>query len=106
MRVLLDESLPRGLGKLLTGHDVRTVPGTGWAGLKNGELLERAQEEFDVFMTMDTNLPYQQTLERFRMAVIVLRAPTNRLPDLRPMIPEILRALPDVQPGELRWVGA
>lgn len=65
MRVLLDESLPRGLAALIAGHDVSTVVEMGWSGMENGQLLERASEEFDAFVTIDANLPYQQGLKRF-----------------------------------------
>jgi hypothetical protein len=67
---------------LLSDHHVTTVAEAGWAGMKNGELLERATENFDVFVTIDANLPYQQALERFRIGVVLLRAPSNRLADL------------------------
>ena len=62
MRILLDESLPRKLSQELTGHEVRTVQRLGWAGLKNGELLHRASGKFDILITGDQNLEYQQTL--------------------------------------------
>ncbi len=106
MRVLLDESLPRDLARELHGHEVDTVPAIGWAGLKNGELLERASGRYNVFLTVDANLPYQQTLSRFAMGVVIVRAKTNRIDDLRPHVPAILTAIADVAPGELRWVGA
>jgi len=65
MRVLLDECLPRGLKKHLHEHDVKTVPEAGWAGLKNGELLRVASGNVDVFVTIDSNLAYQQTVTGF-----------------------------------------
>lgn len=106
MRVLLDESLPRGLADLLSGHDVRTVPEAGWAGMQNGELLEKASESYDAFVTIDANLPYQQVLERFAIGVVLLKAPSNRLADLEPLVPEILARMDGIEPGELRKVGA
>ena len=106
MRVLLDESLPRGLAKLLSDHDVVTVPEAGWAGLQNGELLERASESYDAFITIDANLPYQQVLKRFAIGVVLLKAPSNRLADLEPLVPEILARLDGIEPGQLRRVGA
>jgi len=72
--VLLDECVDRRLAGDIRGHDVKTVPEAGWAALKNGDLLRRAQHEFDVFITTDRNLPFQQDLSRFSVAVIVLRA--------------------------------
>ncbi len=106
MRVLLDECVDRRLAGDIQGHDVKTVPQAGWAALKNGELLGRAQPEFDVFVTVDRNLPFQQDLSRFSIAVIVLRAPSNRVTDLRSLIPQLLTALPVAKHGEVTWVGA
>jgi hypothetical protein len=79
VKVLLDECVDRRLARDIAGHEVRTEPETGWAGLKNGELLKRAQEQFDVFVTVDRNLPFQRDLSVFSIAVVVLRAQTNRL---------------------------
>lgn len=72
MRVLLDECIDRGLAKEIEGHDVVTVPQAGWAGIKNGDLLRLAQEQFDVLVTVDRNLSFQQHLPKFTIAVIVL----------------------------------
>ncbi len=72
MRLLLDESLPRKLKRLLVPHEVRTVPEMGWASKKNGELLRLAQGRFDVFITADQKLPKQQNLSTFTVAVVVL----------------------------------
>jgi predicted nuclease of predicted toxin-antitoxin system len=77
VRVLLDEQLPRHLARDLTGHQVRTVQQEGWAGLTNGELLQRAADSaFDVFVTADQNLEFQQNLTRARLGVVVLVAPS------------------------------
>ena len=83
-----------------------TVPDAGWAALKNGELLARAQQEFDAFVTVDRNLPFQQELSRFSIAIIVLRAQSNRVQELRTLIPQLLAALPASRRGEVTWVGA
>ncbi len=105
MRVLLDEQLPRQLAPYLTGHDVRTVQQQSWAGLKNGALLTRAEEaEFEVFVTGDRNLEYQQNLARRKLGVVVLVAPSNALEDLLPLVPETLEAISTVRPGEVRRV--
>lgn len=77
MRILLDECIDRRLAKDIEGHEVRTVPQMGWAGIKNGDLLVRAQDQFDVFVTVDRNLSFQQNLPYFNIAVVVLQAPTN-----------------------------
>lgn len=74
--------------------------------MKNGELLGRAQPEFDAFVTVDRNLPFQQDLAHFSIAVIVLRAPSNRVADLRVLLPELLVALPVAKRGEVTWIGA
>jgi len=106
VRVLLDECIDRRLAAHVAGHEVTTVPQAGWAGRKNGELLALAAASFDAFVTVDRNLSFQQHIPRFSIAVIVLRAPSNRLVDLRPLIPRLLEVLSTVRPGALTWVGA
>lgn len=91
MRVLLDESLPHDLAVELTGHDVQTVAGVGWAGLANGELLRRARDQFDIFVTMDQNLQYQQNLKAIGMPVVLIHARSSRMVDLQPRVPAIWR---------------
>ena len=93
MRVLLDESLPRPLAALLSGHEVRTVAAVGWSGTENGELLRLAAEHFDVLITADRNLEHQQNLRALPVAVVVLVASTNRLESLAPLVPELLEFL-------------
>lgn len=105
MRVLLDECVDWRLAREITGHDVVTVPDAGWASAKNGDLLALAQENFDVFVTVDRNLSFQQHLPSFSVAVVILRARTNRLVDLRPLIPKLLGVLPSAKRGEVTWVG-
>jgi predicted nuclease of predicted toxin-antitoxin system len=101
MRVLLDECLPRKLGRLLDGHEVQTVQQSGWSSLRNGELLERACHHFDVLVTVDSSIPFQQNLEASGMAVIVLSAQTNRIEDLAPLVPQILDALQGIRPADM-----
>ena len=98
MRVLLDESLPRPLGRLLVGHTVRTVGQAGWASFKNGVLLALAANEFDVLITADQNLEFQQNLKALPVAVLVVVADSNRLESLEPLIPQILSALDVLEP--------
>lgn len=105
-RVLLDECLPRGLKNSLADHDARTVPEAGWGGKANGELLALAQGEFDVFVTVDRNLTFQQNLDNLRVAVVVLVAGGNRLLDLLPLIPALREAIDSVRPGEVRRVSS
>ena len=85
---------------------MKTVPEAGWAALKNGDLLSRAQHEFDALVTTDRNLPFQQDLSRFSIAVIVLRAQSNRVTDLRRLIPDLLAALPPAKRAAVTWIGA
>jgi predicted nuclease of predicted toxin-antitoxin system len=93
VRVLLDECLPRRLKQELLRHDVRTAPEMGWASKRNGELLQVAQREFDVFLTVDRNLQQEQNLANFDIAVIVLVARSNRLDDLRPLMSAVRESL-------------
>jgi hypothetical protein len=104
VNILLDECIDRQLAKEIEGHEVVTVPQAGWAGIQNGELLRRAQEQFDVFITVDRNLSFQQHLPQFSIAVIVLQAPTNRLKDLRPLVPQLHRMVPLAPKGQVTWV--
>ena len=105
MRVLLDECVDRRFAMDVVGHDVKTVPDMGWATIKNGELLALAERVFDAFVTVDRNLAFQQNLSRFDIVVVILRARTNRLADLRPLVPALLRAPTAARRGELVWVG-
>ena len=100
MRLLLDECLPRKLAGLHTGHEVKTVPEMGWAGIANGQLLALAEKQFDVFVTIDGNLPQQQDLTSFKWAVAVLVCRSNRLSDLAPLAPKLLASLPKLNKGE------
>ena len=101
MRVLLDESLPEELAGELGLPETHTVGQLRWAGLKNGVLLGRARDAgFTVFLTADQGLPYQQNLTSFGLAVIVLHGRSNRIEDLRALIPQIRRAILVVSPGQ------
>ena len=107
MRILLDENLNWRLERFLPGHEVRSVPLLGWAGLKNGRLLQQAADEgFEVLLTLDGSLASQQNLATVRLAVIALRAVSNRLEDTSPLMPEVLALLPTLQPGQVIEVGA
>jgi hypothetical protein len=78
-----------------------TVPEMGWAAKTNGELLSLARGEFDAFLTADQNLEYQQNLSEADIPIIVLAAPSNRFDDLRPLIPDVLRALENIESGQV-----
>ncbi len=106
MRVLIDENLPRKLASYLQGHDCRTVTECGWAGRKNGELLSLAEPLFDVLLTLDKSVPYQQDVSSGRIAVLIVRARSNRIQDLLPSVPECLAALERIRPGEVIRVGS
>lgn len=99
MRVLLDECFPRALRVELPGHEVTTVAEAGWAGVKNGALLQLAATRFEVLLTVDRNLEYQQNFSSLTIAVIVVDAPSNDVEILRPLMPKVLEALPKVKSG-------
>jgi len=100
MRVLLDECVPRKLRQELAEHEVRTVTEKGRSGVKNGKLLALAESEFDVFLTVDQNLKYQQNLQTFRIRVILLIAQNNRLKALLPLMPKVRETLANMKEGE------
>lgn len=104
MKILFDECIDRRFAKEIEGHEVVTVPQAGWAGIKNGELLSRAQTQFDIFVTVDRNLAFQQNIQRFTIAVIVLQAQTNRFKDLCPLLPKLHQILPTAPKGEVSRV--
>lgn len=104
MRVLLDECLPKRLKRELVDHEVSTVPDMGWASKRNGELLALAAGQFDVFLTVDRNLSYQQDLSSFDIAVVVLVARGNRFDDLRPLLAQVLQMLPTAKRGAVTTV--
>lgn len=105
MRVLLDEQLPRKFAAELAGHDVSTVQREGWAGLKNGALLTAAADQgFDVFVTKDQDIEFQQNLKTTRVGIVMLHAPSHDIAVLRPLVPATLQAIATVQPGEIRHV--
>ncbi|HEY5403132.1 MAG TPA: DUF5615 family PIN-like protein [Pyrinomonadaceae bacterium] len=105
MRVLLDECVPRKLKRVLGDHEVVTVTENGWSGLKNGELLKLAQANFDVFLTMDQNLSFQQNLKRFDIGIVLMVARNNRLKTLLPLMPEVLVAIDQTKAGQLVRIG-
>lgn len=106
MRLLLDESVPRRLRRSLPAHAVRTVGEMGWGGIRNGELLAQAANEFDALLTVDKNLQYQQNLDALPITVIVLYAESNELPYLLPLIPKLEEVLANLLPRTLVRIGA
>lgn len=106
MHILIDECLPKKLKRELTGHTAFTVQERGWAGMKNGELLQRAEKEFNVWVTADQNIEYQQNLKQFDIAVVVLVAPRNELESLLPLMPRLQEALRTIQPQQIVYISS
>lgn len=105
MKVLLDECVDWRLSRDIAVHAVKTARQMGWSTIKNGDLLALAAKEFEIFVTVDRNLSFQQTLPAFDIAVIVLRASSNRLADLKPLVPELLESIPTAKRGVATFVG-
>lgn len=106
MRLILDGNLPQDLRTLLTGHSVQTIHERRWSDLDDGPLLDACAGQCDVFVTMDQSLAFQQNLSSRPFGVIVLKARTNRLADLKELVPNVLATLPTLRPGEVRTIGA
>jgi hypothetical protein len=105
MRVFIDECVDWRLSRDLSGHDVKTAQQMGWTGIKNGELLALATKLFDVFVTVDRNLSFQQNIAGLSITVIVLHAKSNRLADIRTLVPDILTAIKKARPGLIEKIG-
>ena len=100
MRILLDQNAPRALRRLLAGHEVRTAREMGWDAITNGALLGVAAPRFDLLITADQKIRYEQNLTRQTLAILVL--PTNRWPEVRLHIDELAAAVSSMKPGEYR----
>ena len=100
MRILLDECVPWPMHKLLVNHECSTAQRKGWGGVKNGELLRLAEGKFDLFITSDQNIRYQQNLAERRLPVLELS--TNKLRRIAAAADLILSAIASMQPGEFR----
>ena len=107
MKLLFDECVSRLLKAAFTshGHECRTVPDVGLAGKKNGELLMLAEGEYDVFVTIDKNIRYQQNLAGRRIAVLIIRAKSSEIDDLLPHVPPCMVALQSIRPGDIVQIG-
>lgn len=103
-RVLFDEDVPRPLRRDLPWFEIQTVVEARWSGIKNGELLRRAEAAFDVFLTADRNLQHQQNTAKLNLGIVVLAAGSTKLDDLRAYASEISAALEGVQPGQVLQV--
>src|SRR5215212_2951772 len=104
MKLLLDECVVHDLKKDLVGHDVSTVVEAGFGGLENGELLRAAAPDYDVLITVDRNLPFQQNVGSLPIAILLLLGSGITYADLRPLIPQVLDKLSEIRPGEIRRV--
>ncbi|MBK5256773.1 MAG: DUF5615 family PIN-like protein [Vicinamibacteria bacterium] len=102
---MLDANLPRGLARLLIGHEVHSVHQRRWSDLDDGALLDACAGEYSAFVTLDQSLPFQQNLRGRAIAVVVLRAYSNRLSDLEPWVPALLSALATAKSGDVLEVG-
>jgi hypothetical protein len=98
---LLDENTPVAFARLITVHEVSTIQGLGWAGVKNGELMRKASQVCDVFITLDRNLEYQQSVKNLSFGVVVLVARSSRLADLSPLVPGLLQAIGNAIAGKV-----
>jgi hypothetical protein len=105
MRLLLDESVPRRFRRALPAHTVKTVVEMGWSGVKNGARLALAAVEFEAFITVDRNLPYQQNIAVLPIAIVVLVSHSNELQALLPLVPRLEEALARLQPRSLVQIG-
>lgn len=99
MRVLLDSCVPSRLAEELAGHEVSTTHALGWSDLDDGPLLDAMADRFDALVTVDSNLRYQQRLDHRPFGVVVLRPKSNRLTDLRPLVPILTAALESLELG-------
>ena len=102
MRVLIDECIDERLRNYLSSHDCQTARYAGLAGFKNGELLTAAETaKFDVFLTADQGIEYQQNLTGRIIAIIIFRTKSNRLKDLLHHVPTCLAHIESIQPGQI-----
>ena len=106
MKLLLDECVTRHLKREFANHEVHTVEEAGFKGLENGDLLRAASGIYDVLITVDRNLPYQQNLTGLQIAILVLSAKRNSYVRLKPLMPQALKALETIKTGEIVLVQA
>lgn len=107
MRVLIDEHFDVRLHQFFEeDFDAETVEYRGWKSVGNGALLRRANREYDGFLTNDQGIPHQQRLRDLDLRIIVLNVPSNELEDAEPLMPDVCNAFREMQPGEVRRVGA
>ena len=107
MKILIDECLPDELKESVAamGHECQTARRAGYGSKKNGELLALAEGQWDVLLTSDRNIKYQQNMAGRTVSILILRAKSNRLKDLLPLMPACAEALLSIQPGRVVEVG-
>ena len=101
MKVLFDHCVPKPLRKHLVEHEIRTAYQMGWDSLKNGDLLDAAEMEFDVLLTVDQNMTNQQNMRGRQITIVVMVAPNNTVASLLPLVPELLSLLATVESGKV-----
>jgi predicted nuclease of predicted toxin-antitoxin system len=106
MRILIDECVDPRVKQLFGGHDVATVRDRGWGAMEDGPLLAAAQEQFDLFITNDRGIEFQQNLAKFRIGVVVVHVPKNQIGYYRAIRAELQDALTNVRLGEVIHIAA
>lgn len=101
MKLLLDECVTRFVKRELAGHDVQTVEEAGFKGLENGDLIKTAAGVFEVLITVDRNIPFQQNIAGLNIAILVLAAKRNSYARLKPLLPRAMSALESIKPGDV-----
>ena len=101
MKILIDENVSHDFRKILSGHDVSSVQYMGWSGVKNGKLLELAENHFDILLTLDTGLIYENNFSNRKIAVITLVSKYVKITDLMPLIPQLLLEISRIKPGKV-----
>lgn len=104
MRILLDECVHAGLKKAFPGHTVETVPQAGWSGIKNGKLLALIAGNYDLFLTIDQSIRYQQNLSCLPFALVFVAVPDNTMASYIPLFAQMLHAAETVKPGEIQII--
>ena len=104
MRIVLDENIPIGFAKMLVGHEVMTVSGLGWSGIRNGELLRKCCSLAEVFVSLEQSLPFQQRIRSLPFGILVLKSRSNRLNDLKPLVASIPESIPKLKAGDVEII--
>lgn len=106
MKLLLDECVTRDIKADLAGHEVHTIEDAGLKGLENGDLLKAAAGLYEVLITVDQNIPYQQNVVELPFAILILAGKRNSYAHLKPLMPRALAALETIMPGTVVLIEA